>query len=341
MNRVDTIIDFFLKNRVLKHVVFWLVFFSGSMIYGLGLGEPPMVSFILELIYLPVQILATYVFLYWQLPFLYKKKYWLFGILFIALAYAFATIAHVNYDYGFGTRLISWHKPHSWGELLTHAEFFFRFFVDIYIVVLMATAIKLVVEYFESKRTIEDLQGAKMKSEYILIQSQLQPEFLLRSLKYIERQSIVDINTVPPHIADLSDILDHTLYGSRKETISLSLAVEKLKTYLDLNAAGNERLNNVRLLNTCDVNHHIVPLCLMKISEAVISRFKVTIDQLELILNDGPDHVTVKYFVKSVIEDGLCHIVTKSVTDVLDLMYPDRYSIIEEETNILTIRISL
>jgi hypothetical protein len=341
MNIVADIIEFFLKNRVVKHLTFWVAFFIGSLIYGLGLGEMPLVSIYLEIIYLPIQILATYVFMYLQLPLLYKKRYWLFAFSFIVVTYFFSSLAHINYDFGFGTRLSGWHKPHSLIELLTDAEFFFRFFVDVYVVVLMATAIKLVVEYFESRRTIEHLEADKMKSEYVLLQSKMQPEFLLQTLKLIEHKSTEDIDIVPQHIADLSDILDHTLYGSRSEKISVALAIEKLKTYLRLNAAGSDRLNRVVMINNCSSDHQIAPLCLMKMTEAIVSRFKETIEMFEFVLSDTTDHLIVKYVVKPEVENTGCHIVTKSVTEVLDLIYPEQYDIIEEDENVLSIRLSL
>ena len=288
-NRFNNIIDYILTHRVVAHVLYWLALFFGALVYGQGMGEMWVVSVIFELIHLPFQIVATYVFIYWQLPLLYKKKYWVFGLLFLFIAYIFVGFIHINNDYGIGTMLSSWHKPHNLIEILTLPTFYLRYFVDLYVVVFITTIVKLIKDHFESRSLLEHLKTEKTKSEYVLLQRQVQPQFLLRSVGMIRDLSVSSPEKVPDLISSLADLLSYNLYQSKDKRVSIDHAFEKMKTYAVLYANGVGNLSKVDTQIAVTTPETMLPPSIfIHIAEAVLDQYhqrEIEAQHVLIILN--------------------------------------------------------
>ncbi len=234
METLTTYLNYLLTHRRLAHVLYWIAAFVFMALYGLGYGQPLLVSFFVIMVDFPVQIIATYLFLYVQLPWLFKKRYFLFAISILGFTYILNLAAHFNYDFGIGTKLISWHKPHTVVEILKSGEFLFRNTVDIYIVVFITAIIKYVKDYWASKSRIEQLETEVAQVQYNSVVGQIQPHLILDTLDTIIKKSSNKSADTPQVIANLSEVLDGVLYKTRSTHHTVTAEITQLENYLQL-----------------------------------------------------------------------------------------------------------
>lgn len=243
-SKMETLIRSILDKRLLTHVLFWSSYFLLAILYALGFGQPILVTLILKSILLPIQIAAYYTFVYLQLPLIPKRKYLEFILSFILTSYVFSTLAHLQNDFGMGLYLSSWHKPHDLLHILKAKSFLFTYLTDIYILVFCVTAIRLIHHYFKSKTHVESLLTAKAKTEYNYINSRLQPEFLLRSLKLIEETANEDQQKASRQIENISTILDYSLYKGLEDLVTIEEELENLRLFISTYVDGSEIINS-------------------------------------------------------------------------------------------------
>ena len=247
MISTSAILDKILANRVLTHILYWIAIFVIAIIYGYAYGEPFELSLVLKKISLPAQILASYLFIYYQIPLLLKKKTLLFFFSFLASSYFFHIVMHLCNDLWFGKGIISYHPNHTFIEIIYSGEYYLRYAVDIYMVVFVTAGIKLIKDNLENKKEIEYLAAEKAKKEYQYLQSRMQPAFLLNTLQQIELQSKTDNQAAAQSIADLSEVLDYSLYKSDHTSISLIDEYYQMKLYSKLYLASSHTITSLQL----------------------------------------------------------------------------------------------
>ena len=284
MNSINKLFEIVLENRVLAHVLYWCGIIVFNCVYSLGYNRPVLVTLILLSITLPFTIIAAYVFMYWQFPLIQKRKYLLFGLSFMGISYLFSTLAHINYDFGMGTKLISWHKPHDLFQILVEGEFVFSFLVDIYPIVFITMGIKLFKDQYESRSYILKLETEAAFAESKLLISRLQPEFLLNSILLIKKQSVNQQEKTPQTIENLSEILDYTLYKSDQESVSASVELTQLRRYLKLSSDITGHIEFLDFdIQQLDPLFKIRPLTFVRIAEIILQdQYVRALDQMSL-----------------------------------------------------------
>jgi len=326
MNTFDDIVRRILENRMMTHILYWIGVFLLFCIYGLGYGQPVIVTFFVKMVDLPVQIIAYYTFMYWQLPLLLKKRYWSFALAFILMTYPFYLLVHFNHDFGIGTYLISWHKPHDAWTILTDLEFYFRNMVDVYLVVFISATIKFIKDHLESRQLIEDLESEMTKVEYNILQAKIQPQLMLRSLQLIKSMSIEGHQNTPHLIADLSEVLDDAIYQSRQEERPLEEEVDKLETYAHLYARSSSKIDKIKVERALgNGTSKIRTLVLNNLTEVILDQIEakstkeVNLNILTLVQKD-------ECIFQVVIEPTLSFDVDQSkLENLLGMVYQKRY----------------
>lgn len=337
----EHIMEFIFSRRPLTHVLYWLVFFGFSCLYGIGQQEPFLVSVFLELIYLPVQIIASYVFIYCQLPLVHKKKYLLFLLSLILSGYIFYVLVHVNFDYGFGTYLITGHQTHSVLNILTDGTYILRYLADIYMVVFLTAGIKLSKDQIENRRLLESIESEKLKSEYNLLQSKIQPDFVLKALKCIQQSSITDIESTPNIISNLSDVLDYNLYQSQKAEISLEEEIKACYTYILLNLKSADSPGIVEIINDHQSKKVVVPLSILHVIDSFMNLLPLT-DVSHSLFRIRSSETEIHIYLKFTIEQKRLNMTAPMTLpkpqniSLLRLHYPGQYTteINHDETSI-------
>lgn len=329
MNPLNKIIHKIISNRVLLHALYWLGVFALYCLFGLGHGQPVFVSFFLYLTVFPVQILASYVFIYWQIPKLFQKQYLRFFVLLIGLSFPFYWLVHINYDLGIGRYLISWHKPHSLWVIFSELEFYLRYTVDVYLVVFVTATIKFIKDHLEARQEMENLKAEMMRVEYNILQSKLRPDFVLRSLALIKSQSLVRPSLASGTISHLSIALDDILYQSQKEVRDLAVETERLNSYVQLFAGSSKNISAVTFDSQLDdSNWPIKTLVLNKLLSSVLEQIEKSEEELALNI------VVIRKNERCITQATLTpfpkfELSFDAARDFLDIVYKDRYQILE------------
>ena len=234
MESITRYIDCLLQQRLVLHVVYWACVFIFFLIYGLGHGQPVLVSCYVFLVDFPFQIMAYYLFVGYQLPLLYNKRYLKFGIILVIASYIFYLGSHLNHDFGIGRKLISWHKPHTISEILTSGEFYFRNCVNIYIVAFSTAIIKFLKDALESRSKIELLNKEMAQVQYTTIVSAIDTELVIDTLDTIIDKADSKLNDLPRTIAGLSSVLDDILHKAPADHFNLTDEIALINNFVDL-----------------------------------------------------------------------------------------------------------
>lgn len=267
------ILDLILKHRVLSHLLYWVAIIVVSITYGIGYGEPLELAIILEKISIPIQILATYLFLYIQLPLLYVKRYLTFFISFLVSSYIFHVLLHINNDLFFGKKVISYHTNHTLQEILRSTEYYLTYMVDIYMVVFVTAGIKLIKDNLKNKEELEKISSEKAKKEYQYLQSRLQPEFLLNTLNLIEKQSKNNNELAAQSIADLSEVLDYNLYKSDETEVPIMVEYRQIELMTKLIVSNSENIEKLNITqNNLNTNIKVKPMSITKVMDHILNQ---------------------------------------------------------------------
>lgn len=326
-NNLSHIIDWVLDRRILTHILFWISTILVSLLYGMGINQPIMVSLILKGIVLPIQIIASYVFIYKQLPLLYNKQYWRFSISFLLLSYLYQLLVHINNDFGLGTRLISYHKPHDLYSIFTNLDYFILLSIDVYLIVFVVSAIKIIKDNLQSQSERAILETEKAKTEFSLLQSKIQPEYLLNALQLIEEESMQKSDNSPLLIEKLADVLDYSLYQSRKEAVPIQQEIKTLENYVQV-YAESKKIDLILDISSNIKNRaaQIVPLTTIKICELLLQHWSGKDEELLLEIDLSPeDKLSMIFRASNQIEKAMDINMTK-LTEKLELHLNNNYA---------------
>ncbi len=270
MEEANTKITRLLGNRWLSHILFWLGVLLSYPILSLGMEQSFSGAVIIKLFYLPTQLIAAYLLVYYQLPkLLYPGRYVAFIFSLLLSFYLLSTLTHGIIDH----LLIPNFAPEA--ERTNWQDIFFRFqqidafyVIWVYWVAVAFASLKLIKQSFERKAAIEELEKEKIQVELDTLQAQLHPRFLSNTLKTIHRLSLEQSDAAPELIASLSDMLDYMLYQTQSKTVPLAQEVEILQTFFEIEALRQNGNMSLHLAWPEEVNGaQIKPLLLFSMVE--------------------------------------------------------------------------
>lgn len=270
MKEPPRIIDQFLQNRMLRHLAFWVVATLASPLLAIALNQPFLSSLVIRLFYLPTQIIAAYLLIYYQLPkLLYAKKYIRFSGSILLSTYVLATLTHVLEDYALIPLFASTTEQCSFHEIFLDLNQSNAFYVIwLYLIPLTMASIKLIKQRFERKQAFAILQQEKAQAELNLLKAQVHPRFLSNTLKTLYHLSLQQADEAPEVIAKLSDMLDYMLYQSQEDRVALSKEVELIQTFLELETLKHgERMQLSFYPPTTSPQMKVAPLLLLSMVE--------------------------------------------------------------------------
>lgn len=254
-------------KRVLLHILFWLSYISFFIIqyeiisknFDIKTGSLSLGLFAL------IDIAASYFTVYVLLEkFLMNKKFFWFIVL-LPLSIAFFIIAQRAMGYFITLPLF---HPDSPSRNLSFWDFnpFFKL-INIYSVVVLFAAIKLIKFWFMDQKQKAELESKNKISEMAMLRSQLNPHFLFNTLNNIDTLVFTNQQKASDAIIKLSDILRSVIYES-DEMVPLNKEIEYLKNYIDLQSLRLKNKNFVQFNyeNTC-FSKKIAPMILIPFVE--------------------------------------------------------------------------
>lgn len=229
------LIDKVLQNRTLTHVLYWtaiVAFWSVPPAYISNDYEP----LINKLCYLPSQIIATYLLIYYQIPrFLYKGRYVRFFGSFVLTAYLTTVLARITKVYIYEPVLGADLPPDSLIAILTElTPLLGQYFFWVYLFPFITLIIKLIKAHFAERERLEQLQREKIEAEIRYLKAQLHPHFLFNTLNNLYVLTLRKSKQAPAVVRQLADLLAYMFREGNAGRVAIRQEMELLQNYIDL-----------------------------------------------------------------------------------------------------------
>lgn len=271
MNFGNYIVNLFLQQRVLRHILFWIFAFLFTASVS-GLIYKHFEAAIVEgLLLLPPRMAAAYLVSYYIIPQLILKRKYLIGILvFLASFYVLTVISRILIVYAFEEIYAKgeFHQePIS--EILTDFVALFRgYFLRVYVPTFFIALFRLIKAQFEEKRKREQLENEKIRAELNFLRAQIHPHFLFNTLNNLYALTLKKSDKAPEMLLKLSDMLDYMLYQCSDPSVPIRKELELLHNYIELEKLRyGERLDFRFETEIDDDKTQIAPLLLLSLVE--------------------------------------------------------------------------
>ncbi len=220
--------------RIELHILFWIVVLAFyTFFYGRISGDY-YVTFIHLLMTLPVYLGATYFTLYHIIPkyllqknyrgFIISSIYTVLGAAYLELMITLLIVVFPDILGNYKTR-----QPFESQSL----DIYLRL-ISIFIVVFLASCIKLLKHWYVIQRTNQLLEKEKLRAELSFLKSQINPHFLFNTLNNLYALTLKKSDNSPEVVLKLSEILDYMLYECSQKKVELKKEINLIKNYIDL-----------------------------------------------------------------------------------------------------------
>lgn len=339
METKTTIIDNILQNRVLTHVLFWLGVVVSYPIMATAFNQSIYVSLVLKLLFLPPQIIAAYLLIYYQIPqLILKKKYVSFILSIIVSTYVLSVASHFLNDYGV-IPILGWdQQPDSVFDILFGFQEASSFYIVwLYLPPMIMASIKLVKQRYEGKQRFETLQKEKVQAELNMLKAQIHPRFLSNTLQNLYQLSLQKSDHAPEVVAKLSEMLDYMLYQSHTPTVLLSKEIELMQTFLELETFRYGDQLEVSFQQQIATDISIAPLLLLSILENVCtypSTEKNDAIKIQMLLKviDQNLHFDITKTHSKLLSPTSANDEEANIRRQLTLIYPNQHHYVVEQT---------
>ncbi len=239
------------RHRLLRHVVFWLLwwcYFFGT-IYWLqspynrsGLWETSAwkwsnTNFFISLWMVLIHVFACYAVTGFLLPkYLLKAKYGKFFLGIFLLGVLMAEVSHFIYDKLFPlgeTNFISFQtsmgiKNNTWWASISAGP------LSGIKIIAVAVTIKLIKRWWLKQKESRQLERGKINAELQLLKAQIHPGFLFTTLNNIYVFALAGSPRASEMLLKLSDLLSYMLYECDQQLVALEKEIEMMKEYMAL-----------------------------------------------------------------------------------------------------------
>lgn len=271
MNKINKIVGFLNKNRVPKHLLFWVLILALNIPKGLIEHSEPLYKLLVhDTSFLISQVLSSYYFAYLVIPYFLEKKKYLntFVLVFIGF-YFFSALSRVFMVHVSETLVREgiFEQESIMEILLDWKKLLIHYMPNVFSVTLIFLFVKYLLDY--NKEIEKDLRFKKEKSEteIKILKAQLNPHFLFNTLNNIYSLSVDNSPKTSASIGKLSEILDHVLYRCNDKFVSLSSEVELLENYIELEKLRYDDRLQVSFTSEIENDIEIPPLILLSLVE--------------------------------------------------------------------------
>lgn len=250
-------------RTVTKHILFWLViYFLWAFMKSSG-GKNYLTYLQVNLVNVPLYMLAYYSLKHLQLPFFYNRnKIVLFGLSLLTSSIILYTIWRV--------------AGIIWLDELRglKGRIKFMFFADYLIqtVQFYSPAMALLAWELHQERQrelerIHQLEKEKITTELKFLKAQLNPHFLFNTLNNLYSFVVNGSPKAPDMILRLSGILDYVLYKSQNKEVYLKEEVETIEHFINLEQIRYGDRLAVNFTQAGNMSVSISPLLLLSLVE--------------------------------------------------------------------------
>ena len=278
-------------------------------------------------------IAANYYFnIYFTIPlFLYKKKYGIFALLFLAGIIA-ASLLRVP--------LATYLSEHFFAPGKTppaFSELFFSSFTNIFIWVICLVAGKLMIDRIRFQKYIDMIEKEKIKNELDFLKAQFNPHFLFNSINSIYGNIDKGNATARNMLLTFSDMLRYQLYECNTNQISLEKEINYIRNYVALQQTRKPENLSIQLYIDEEVKGIMVaPLLFITFIENAfkyVSHFEDKPNEVKISICGKNGHLVFETFnttekLNGHKMDGHRGIGMANAKRRLELLYPQKHELI-------------
>lgn len=228
--------EFFLMTR--KTISYNVIFWTGLYLFWILVFQNRAFAFsktlTVEFCYL-FFIAANYYFnLYFTVPrYLYKKKYVVFGLFFIAGIIAAALLRVPLATYLSLHYFAPGKRPPGFPDL------FFNSFTNIFIWVITIVAGKLMIDRIRFQKYLDSMEKEKVRNELDFLKAQFNPHFLFNSINSIYGNIDKGNSSARNMLLTFSEMLRYQLYECNTDSIGIDKEVNYIRNYVALQQTRN------------------------------------------------------------------------------------------------------
>ncbi|TAG74118.1 MAG: histidine kinase [Runella slithyformis] len=264
-NLINTFLQFHKKQRLLVHLLFWLLVYSFSIVESDFLHDKQALVGILLVAFCRISI--AYLVVYAVIPLCVEhKKYLISFVVFLAgnfTIYLIISLIRLKIEPLFGVEV---------PIFLADATAFYRYFFQNHLWSNLGAAaamllVKLLLNQSEIQRKALTLEKQKTEIELKLLKTQLNPHFLFNTLNNIYTLSLLNSPKTSASIARLSEILDYILYRCNASKVPLSHEIKLIENYIELEKLRYDERLRVSFRRNIEKQVEIAPLLLLSLAE--------------------------------------------------------------------------
>jgi hypothetical protein len=316
----------FFRRRWLLHTVFWVGVLILYVVFFGRASNNYLQTFVFVTLLMPITVSTTYFLTYFLVPrYFMQEKYWLFALYFIYtiigslfLEMVVASITFIAID----QLQLSNMNPAS-------VDIFFLL-ASLLMVVFFALAIKVLLQWRQSKEDYQRLMHEKLEAELKFLKTQLNPHFLFNTLNNLYYLASEKSDKAPQAILALSEILDYVLQEGKAISVPLEKELKQVENYIALELLRyGDRVNVETTIEGCKTGKNIGPMLIITLLE---NSFKHGVMQvagkswIRLLVEGKDNHIYIHIGNSCKDTNAGKGIGLENLRSQLQHLYPDTYS---------------
>ncbi len=323
------------KNDILIHSVFW-VYISLQTISAISLSEES--KYDLTMVWELILNMITFYSFYFLMMFIFPRTRSITFKILISLA-GLGLLLLIRYELMYYYEIWAMNVPiEKMSSFSKSIHFHVRMVV---ITSIYAILIRFTSDWFKSQQLHADMINQKQASELSMLKSQISPHFFFNTLNNIYTLVYKKSDDAPEVIMKLSDIMRYMLYEANTDLVSLSIEVNYLKNYIELQLLRVRQNNFVEFNMEGDLNEKEIPPMLLipfvenafkhcdkSTSPCIFINLKTAKDYLYFVVTNFR-----KNSIDNIAKDKASGIGLQNVKRRLELLYPGKHKLklIEEQ----------
>ncbi len=210
---------------------------------------------------------------------------------------------------------------------------------------------KTIIEWIKDRKIKAELEKKNLQTELALLKSQISPHFLFNTLNNIDVLITKDAEKASVYLKKLSDILRFMLYDTKGETVPLSLELEYIEKYIELQRIRTSNESYINLSINGNANEsNIAPMVFIPFVENAFKHAsnKKTTDAIEIKFDISSD--VIKFSCENYKGKNISPIQKQSglginlIEQRLNLLYKERHTLKIEDSDekyVVTLTIQL
>jgi two-component system LytT family sensor kinase len=216
------------SKKNLFHLSFWILFFGGWFFFRYQDFSTPALAAKITLLKVADLAVMVYISNHILVPYLlYKKKYFLFGLIYVLLIFSFSILKMY-------AESLLMHNPNAFALQTRFKERIYDNTIPHFLLVSTGVAFKLLLDHAKAQKRIGEIAKEKAETELHFLKSQINPHFLFNSINSV--YFLIDKKNEDARNAlhTFSEMLRYQLYECNGNKISLHKEICFLKDYIDV-----------------------------------------------------------------------------------------------------------